>query len=149
MNQFDRVELNLDDVYKFIENADNLRTSSFIDDLAILGDEDVKNFKRLPDGIKSYKNSLFEFDALYALIRFKNGFYPAIFNENGDLVMDDDKIDEIMNRIRSAEDEEYSIRFSDTFKLDKWYNKAVKNWALLKKVGVDEISVRCMMVLNK
>lgn len=149
MNQFENVELNLDDVYRFIENADNLRTSSFIDDLAVLGDEDVKNFRRLPDGIKSYKNSPLDFDALYALIRFRNGYYPAIFNDNGNLVMDDDKIDEIMNLIRSAEDEEYSVSFSDTFRLDRWYNKAVKNWAVIKKVSVDEISVRCIMVLNR
>jgi len=149
MNQFDKVELNLDDVYKFIENADNLKTSSFIDDLAMLRDEEIKDFKRLPDGIKSYKDSRLNSDLLYTLIRFKNGFYPAIFNENGDLVLDHDKIDEIMKHIRSTVDEGSSISYSDTYKLDKWYNKAIKNWAMIKKVGIDEISVRCMMVLNK
>jgi superfamily II DNA or RNA helicase len=149
MNQFENVELNLDDVYKFIENADNLHTSSFIDDLAVLSDDNVKEFKRLPDGVKSYKRSRLSFDALYMLVRFKNSYYPAIFNDNGDLVLDHDKIDEIMKHIRSTEDEESPVRFSDTIKLDKWYNKAIRNWALEKRVSIEDVSIRCMMVLNK
>ena len=148
ISQFDKVELNLDDVYKFIENADNLQTSSFIDDLAILGEEDVKKFKRLPDGIKSFKNTGLDSDHLYMLIKFKQAFYPALFDGSGNLKMDHDKIDEIMRLIRSGEDENCSLTFTDINKLDKWYNRAIKNWAAEKRLNPDEITVRCMMVLN-
>jgi len=149
ISTFDKQELNLDDVYKFIENADNLQTSSFIDDLAVLEDDDIKEFKRLPDGIRSFKNSNLESESLYMLIRYRNAFYPALFMGNGDIAMDHDKIDEIMKSIRSSKEEDYSIRFTDITRLDSWYNRSIKKWASEKKVNIEEITVRCMMVLTK
>lgn len=149
MNQFDKVEMDLDQVYKFIENADNLHTSSFIDDLAALQDDDLKYFKKLPDGIKSYKNTILDFTSIFVLLRFKNRYFPAIFTDQGEFYMDHDKIDDIMKIIRSTKDEGHSLNLMDSYKFDKQCNKIIKKWSSEKAVNSDDVSIRCVMVLNK
>ncbi len=149
MGEFGDVELELDDVYRFIENADNLKTSGFLDDLALLGEGDVRYFNSLPDGVKSFKKSTLAFNALYLLIRYKNGHYPALFDENAALVMGHERIDDIMKLIRSQASEEHVMDIVETEKLDRWYNRAVSAWSLKNGIDTKDFSVRCMMVLLK
>jgi hypothetical protein len=42
-------------VLNFIEKADNLQSSAFIDDLAKIDNDQIAEIMDLPDGIKSYK----------------------------------------------------------------------------------------------
>ena len=148
MKQFDRVELNLDEVYSFIEKADGLHTSGFLDDLASLSDDDFRVLRRLPDGVRSFKEKSLESELLYMLIRFRNANYPALFDESGKLIVDHDRIDDIMGMIRSSRDETCSLTIPDVDRLDGWHDRAIQNWALAKDVSPEEITVRCLMVLK-
>ncbi len=147
MNSFGKVDLDFNEVYRFIENADKLRTSSFIDDLAMADDATCSKLRRLPDGIRSCKCCPAVDAALYLLIRYKNGYYPALFDKKGNLVMDHERMDDIMRLLRSAPDEktaESSLGIDDQ---DLLYSRAVRNWAVEKNVAGDDVTVRCMMLL--
>lgn len=141
------IDLELDDVYRFIENADNLKTSNFLDDLALLGEGDARHFNSLPDGVKSFKKSTLAYNALYLLIRFKNGHYPVLFDEDADIIMGHERIDDIMNLVRSPASEEHAMDNFDLEELDRWYNRAISGWALKNGIEIDAFSVRCVMVL--
>lgn len=147
MERFGDQELDFDEVYQFIENADSLKTSSFIDDLAFLTDEETRNLKRLPDGIRSFKGMETNKNLLYLLINYRNNYFAALFNENAELFMDHEKVDDIMKVIRSEKELEPLAVLPQALKLDEWYNRSVSNWAVKKGISVNDVSVKCMMVI--
>jgi hypothetical protein len=149
INSFNGEDLEIDEVYQFIENAEKIQTSSFIDDLAALTEEGARSLRKLPMGIRSYKMSSIGTSALYILIRFKNSLYPAIFNESGNILYDSHQMDEIMHIIRSTEEETAAVDYYSPEKLDHWQRIACQRWGSSKGIHPDEISIYCMMVLVK
>ncbi len=83
VQQIGDVVLDLDQVFEFIENADHLKTSGFIDDLALLDDERKKKIKKLPWGIKSYKITSVDRPLLYVLFSHRTRMFPSIINLDG------------------------------------------------------------------
>ncbi|HPH03939.1 MAG TPA: helicase-related protein [Spirochaetota bacterium] len=144
----DEIELDVSQVYEFIEKADALKTSSFLDDLALLTLDEARRLQRLPDGIKSFKDSGLPHPLLYVLFRYKDSCFPALFDLKGKLLMDHVQIDEIMRMIRANEDEEPLVRLGDNLNLDELCNTVIKSWATEKNVSLDDFSIRCFMILE-
>ncbi|HSV95458.1 MAG TPA: helicase-related protein [Spirochaetota bacterium] len=147
IGRFGDAELGLDQVFKFIENADQLKTSAFIDDLAALSPEELEALRNLPDGIKSYKKTEVKTPGLYALFSYRNRAYPVLFDRKGDILMDNDRMDEIMNLIRSDTGEEAYLAAMDPDEMDRWVARSRNTWAASRKIMPDDIAILCWMAL--
>ncbi len=148
VQNFGDADLDLDDVIKFIESADNLQTSSFIDDLAELDDTGVKYLRRLPQGIKSIKKTRVAADSLYILLSYKSSrLYPALFNRDGSMKLNSNRVDEIMHIIRSARDENPATPVIDPAEIDRWIEKSRNEWAIKNNYQSEHLSIVCYMLL--
>ncbi|HQF09452.1 MAG TPA: helicase-related protein [Spirochaetota bacterium] len=148
MHNFGDADLELDEVMRFIENADHLSTSNFIDDLAGLQDHELKKYRRLPDGIRSFKQAAVKDVSLYVLFSSKSRLYPAIFNRQGGIVLNSNHVDEIMQVIRSAPDEDTCLDYMEPFELDRWVEKSRNEWAARNDYFPDQLTIKCLMVLH-
>ncbi len=147
VQQFGDVVLDLDQVFEFIEKADHLKTSGFIDDLASLGEQEIKKFGKLPYGIKSYKKTALRKPMLYVLFNHKTRSFPAIFNYDGSIELNSNNMDEIMSTIRSSPDDEAYISEIGPDDLDHWLKKSCNEWAAANGYMPDDIKIMCYMVL--
>lgn len=147
VQQLGDVVLDLDQVFEFIENADHLKTSGFIDDLALLDDDRKKKIKKLPLGIKSCKWAHVARPCLYALFSHRGRMYPAILNENGSVFMNSNKVDDIMQIIRSCPGEEPCVPDFDPDFIDTWLEKACNEWAASNRFMPGDIMIVCYMLL--
>ena len=141
-------DLNLDDVLQFIETADNLHTSSFIDDIAKLNEQTKHEVLQLPSGIRSIKKSnLKEHTVLYILFKCKNRYYPVLFDGNGNILYDSERMDEIMHVIRSLPDEEplYDVDVLDS--IDAKLLKAKNEWIVKHQFQSHEVMIDCYCIL--
>ena len=140
-------DLELDDILKFIDNAENIQTSSFIDDLAELEERQAREYRRLPDGIKSYKSAEVKENSLYLLFRKGQRLYPAICDGNGKVLINSNNMDEIMRIIRSESQEEPPVPCIEPDSLDKWIEISRNEWAAKNGFLPGELSIVCYMVL--
>jgi len=140
-------DLDLEQVLQFIDNAENIQTSSFIDDLAELEEGQVREYRRLPDGIKSYKGADVKENSLYLLLRKGTRLYPAICDRNGKVVINSNNMDEIMRVIRSERDEEPPVPCIEPDSLDRWIEISRNEWAAKNNFLPAELSIVCYMVL--
>ncbi len=147
IRRIEDADLDLDQVFDFIEKADSLYTTSFIDDLAKLEEKDILYFKKLPPGIKSFKKAGVESRSLYILFRIRQRVFPAVFNEEGSITMNSDKMDDIMHLIRSQEAEEEVFPDMDPDFLDRWIEKCRNTFAAARELVPDEVTILCIMVL--
>ncbi len=147
VGRFGDAELELDEVFQFIEKADLLRTSAFIDDLAALSPGELEALRGLPAGIRSCKKASVKTPGLYVLFSYRNRAYPALFGQKGDILMDNDRMDEIMNLISSTADEETYRASMDPDEMDRWLARSRNTWAAERKVMPDDIAILCWMAL--
>lgn len=141
-------DLNLDEVLQFIETADNLHTSSFIDDMARLDESERKNILSLPCGIRSIKQAdLKDTMALYVLFKCKNRYYPVLFDSKGKILYDSERMDDIMHLLRSLPDEDplYALDVLDT--IDTLLVKAKNEWIVKHLFAAYEVMVDCYCVM--
>jgi hypothetical protein len=101
----------------------------------------------LPDGIRSYKKAPIKNPNLYILFFYRNRAYPVLFNQKDDIVLDNDRMDEIMNLIRSTADEETYRASMDPDEMDRWVARSRNTWAAVRKVMPDDIAILCWMAL--
>jgi len=147
VQQLGDVVLDLDQVFKFIEKADQLRTSGFIDDLALLDVDEKARIKKLPYGVKSFKQACVTRPCLYILFNFRTRMYPAIANKDGSLYMNSNRMDEIMQIIRSSGDEDAYIPDFNPDDLDIWLQRACNEWSAANGFMPGDVKVVCYMVL--
>jgi hypothetical protein len=85
---------------------------------------------------------------LYLLLKYRERYYPVIFNRKGEIVLDSEKMDEIMNIIRSDEKEEACTPKILPEDLDLWVAHSLDAWAVSRKVfNQVDLHIVCMMVL--
>ena len=147
MNGCGDEEMDIDQVFKFIQNADELQTSSFIDDMAGLSDGDIEILRGLPEGIKSCRYAPVQEICMYMLFSYRDRIYPVLFDRHGNILMDSEKMDTIMRLLRPAPDEEAAIIPCDPDELDRWVGLSRNTWAISRKTGPEEIAVLCYMIL--
>jgi len=141
-------DLNLDDVLQFIETADNLHTSSFIDDIAQVDEKIKREVLKLPSGIRSIRKSkLKEHMVLYVLFKCKNRYYPVLFDSKGNILYDSERMDEIMHVIRSLPDEEPEYNADVLDAIDATLLKAKNEWIVKHQFQSHEVMIDCYCVL--
>mgnify|MGYP000846386716 CR=1 FL=1 len=141
-------DLNLDEVLEFIETADNLHTSGFIDDIAQLDESVKREVLRLPSGIRSIKKSnLKEPIVIYILFKCKNRYYPVLFDGKEKILYDSEHMDEIMHIIRSLKDEEPFYNAEIVQSIDSVLVKAKNEWVVKHQFHPYEVMIDCYCVL--
>lgn len=143
-----RVLINLDDVLNFIETADGLHTSSFLDDIATIDETLEQHILRLPMGIRSVKKSYLKQDkVLYILFKSKNRYYPVLFDFKGKIIFDSDKMNDIMHIIRSESNEEIAVAPMTNDEIDAWIMRSKNKWIIKHHFTSTDVMVDCAMVI--
>lgn len=149
LQAFDQnVNLDLDETMKFIENAEKLQTSSFLDDLAVLSIEDRLRVEQLPPGFRSARLGSGK-TQLFVLFRHRRRHFAVLFDQHARIVMDNIQRDAIMNAIRCKRDEPIAppSQYPDDDMFDQWLDRSRDTWAKEHGFAVNEIGIVCSLVL--
>lgn len=146
---FDRdIQLDLDEALKFIRNAENLQTSSFLDDLASLSVDDRSRAEQLPPGIRSARHSNNK-TLLFVLFRYRRRCFAALFDQNAHIVKDYNQQDAIMRMIRCRRSEPVvsPSKYPDDDEFDAWLDRSRTTWAAEHHFAANEVGIVCSMAL--
>lgn len=148
MQKVGNTDLDVDQVYRFIENADGLATSSFIDDLAKITEKLKKTLKRLPLGIKSFKKTKkIKEERMYVLFKYKKRVFPLVFSREAKIEYNSDMIDEIMQLIRSEKKEDPVYKNEGFSETDVWLDNCKRRFCRERDVDSTDVAIICYMVL--
>jgi superfamily II DNA or RNA helicase len=142
------VNLDLDETMRFIENAEKLQTSSFLDDLAVLSVEDRLRVAQLPPGFRSARLGTGKAQ-LFVLLRHRRRHFAVLFDQDARIVMDNIRRDAIMNVIRCKHDEPIAppSKYPDDDVLDEWLDRSLETWAQEHDVALNEIGIVCSLAI--
>lgn len=143
------LELDLDQVLDFIDNAQKLKTSSFLDDLWLLNEEQLEGISKLPPGIRSARAVRGKKRFLFVLFEYRKKRFATLFNASGHIEMDDERRDAIMQEIRCDQNEPIIsvAQYPDDDTFDSWLEIARNNWAKRRDFDVQAIDILCSMAL--
>jgi superfamily II DNA or RNA helicase/HKD family nuclease len=146
MSKIGSVDLNLNEVLEFLEKSSEIKSTSFIDDLALLDEDVVRELRRLPPCIRSFKKKAgIKEKMLYLLFKYNTRYFPILFDKSGEIILHSIRMDDIMDRIRSLPDEEPV--YSEIAELDTWIEICRNRYAAGRDIMPDELQISCMMVL--
>lgn len=142
------VSLDLDQTMQFIESAEKLKTSSFLDDLAMLSVDDRSRVAQLPPGFRSARLVL-EQARLFVLFQHRRRYFAVLFDSQGRVVLDSIQRDTIMDVIRCRRDEPIAppSHYPNDDEFDLWLDRSRENWAREHAIPAGEISIVCSMAL--
>jgi hypothetical protein len=142
------INLDLDETMKFIQNAEKLQTSSFLDDLAVLSTEDRLRVERLPPGFRSARLVSGK-TQLFVLFRHRRRRFAVLFDQDARIVMDHTQRDAIMNAIQCDRNEPIvsPSKYPDDDMFDQWLDRSREIWAKEQSFAIHEISIICSLVL--
>jgi len=106
LQYFEQVDLDLDQVMDFIQQSDQLQTTSFYDDLAVISADDASFITQLPPGIRTARISKGS-RRLFVLFQYRKRYYPALFDKHGKIRINSDNPDAIMKEIRCERHEHH------------------------------------------
>jgi len=143
-------KLDLDEVLNFIKNTEKIESNSFVSDLASIAEVERYRIKRLPPSIKAVlKTRKISETALYVLIRYKNRYFPSVFNKDGTQIMDHFRTDDIMTLIHCSRDYEESSSPYNIEDIDEWIKVSLDLWARKYSFEASEVHSDCSMVLYR
>ncbi|MGQ9889364.1 MAG: DEAD/DEAH box helicase family protein, partial [Aggregatilineales bacterium] len=140
--------LDLDQTLNFLKDAQKLTTSTFWTDLADLTQAEIERVTALPFGFRSAR-VLKGKKRLFVLFQHRRRFYTALFDERGQLLLDSEQRDEIMEIIRCEPEEPLApmgiYPSDDAF--DEWIDAARAVWARARDFAPESVRVVCSMAL--
>lgn len=142
------IQLDLDETMRFIQSAEKLSTSSFLDDLALLTDEDRVRVAALPSGFRSARLTSAA-TRLFVLFRQQRRYYAVLFDATGKVVQSNEERDAIMNIIRCERDEPLAppSTYPDDDSYDRWLDNARLSWVEMHKLKVHDAEIVCSLAL--
>lgn len=149
MQDFGTVDLELDEAIHFIENAEQLRTTPFLDDLALLDETEVRRIRLIPPGFRSFREA--KRPGLFVLFNYGSRFCPVLFSAGGVIELDIERQDAIMNRIRCTAEE---LRLSP-FQIpqpavsDAELQRARERWAQKHEIDHREVTIICALFMRQ
>jgi superfamily II DNA or RNA helicase len=147
----DNVDLTLDEVLAFVENAEQLQTTHFYDDLALIPEDFANEVKSFPHGIRSAMYKKGRRKKLFLLIKLNNKYFPSVFDVNGKSIVGSEDPDEIMKLIRCEKHTE-RVSFKDyptDAEYDDWIEMSKQNWIAQRKLKdkASQIQITCALAL--
>ncbi|MCB1202555.1 MAG: hypothetical protein KDK41_18075, partial [Leptospiraceae bacterium] len=148
------VEINLDDTLQFIQSTEGIQTSSAIDDLGRISEEEAREIRSLKSGFRAVItaqdlgiNEDLRFPLLYLLIRRKSRVFAGLFSRDCELLIPFDHQLEILNNIRLQQRQEkmYNLQEAELIEYDKLLTGSLKEFAQLLKCNEDDLKIICSM----
>lgn len=144
MNDFSETTLDLDEAIRFVENAEQLRTSSFLEDMSLLKEDDIRQLMALTAGFRSARSHRTR--RLYLLLRCRNRNFPVLFDERGNQIHMHS--DSVLQTIRSELDESVALLSGlSPEEIENWPVRAVTSWCTQNGVSPSEVRIVCSMIL--
>ena len=146
-------DLKLDDALAFVESVEEIRTSSFLDDLGRASEADLSAVRSMVPGLRSIKGDA-STEGLFVLFSYRNRPCPVLFDMQGAILLDTVKADEIMARIRCEPDtgETQGIpqrKLEDTLdRYDRLLQRSRDAWAHSRSIDPEELRIVCSMLLR-
>jgi len=140
----DHTDLNLDQVMEFIQAVDDLTTSTFYKDLAMIPNPDA--IRSLPEGIRSAMKSRGN-RRLFLLLRRGRRVDTVLADGRGRVLEASWRRDEVMRTIRCFPDtpKADSSSYPEDDAFDVWIERARQSWA--EHVGVEPHRLRVVCAL--
>ncbi len=140
------VNLDLDQTLEFVSQAESFRTSSFLDDLALVQEYERRRMMALPAGFRSTKRAKDGGKQLFLLFRARRRVYAVLFDRAGRVVMDAEQRDAIMQTIRSESWELSALGLTED-ETDEWIDRARDSWSESRHFPADAVQVICALVM--
>ncbi|PKL34787.1 MAG: hypothetical protein CVV45_01460 [Spirochaetae bacterium HGW-Spirochaetae-10] len=146
-------DLNLDEALAFVESVEEIRTSSFLDDLGRASEADLSAVRSMVPGLRSIKGDE-STEGLFVLFSYRDRPCPVLFDMQGAILLDTVKADEIMARIRCEPDtgETQGIpqrKLEDTLdRYDRLLQRSRDAWAHSRDIDPEELRIVCSMLLR-
>ncbi|MDH5720736.1 MAG: helicase-related protein [Spirochaetia bacterium] len=142
------IDLELEEALKFIENAENIRTSSFLDDLALIEEKARKEILSLPMGFRTVRKTKKD-PALFMLFSYEDKKFPALFNAKGVYDLNKRIADEIMNYIQCSPDTPLAptSEYPSDEDFDLWIEKSRQNFLEYTGFPEEEVKIICIAAM--
>lgn len=139
-------ELDLEAVMQFVNQVDELSTSTFYKDLAEIHNAD--EIRRLPAGIRSAMKKP-GMQRLFLLLRHGRNLYTVIADRQGNPLPESYHRDEVMRLIRClpATPKAPLGDYPDDDKFDQWIERARQKWAGQLDVSPGRLQIICVLGL--
>ena len=82
---------------------------------------------------------------IYILFKCKKRYYPVLFDFQSKIVYDSDRMDDIMQIIRSTPQEDISVPLPDD--IDVWIMRAKHEWVITHQYNTEEVMIDCAMII--
>lgn len=146
LQQFETVDLELNEAMDFIANATNVGTSSVLDDLARISADESERLLKLRAGFRSRIAKNLGDPALYLLIALRASVFPAVFDEKGALMLPPHEVSRPLELLRRRRDDEIYRDDFDPAALDAFQEKCLAAW--LTSFGETREKVRVICALH-
>lgn len=140
-------DLNLDQVMKFLQNVEDLTTSTFYNDLAIIPNQD--EILRLPAGIRSAMNKSGRKRLFLLLKRGRNHIDTVLADAQGRPLDESRRRDDVMRIIRCLPDTAKASfeTYPDDDEFDRWIERARNQWAVQNGFDIARLQVICALAI--
>ncbi len=142
----DRADLDLEQVMEFLQRVEDLTTSTFYNDLAIISNQN--EILKLPAGIRSAMNKSGRKRLFLLLRRGRNRIDTIIADAHGNPLEESNRRDDVMRIIRclpeTAKSSFESYPQEDEF--DIWLERAHRYWA--EQNGLEQAKLQVICVLD-
>lgn len=151
-------DLDLDQALSFVERVEEIRTSSFLDDLGRASAEDLSAVRRMVPGLRSIKPDSGH-EGLFILFSYRDRPCPVYFDAQGGILLDTVKADEIMSLIRTEAEKEADISAPGRGTIERTledmldrYDRALQRardaWASSRGIDREDVQIVCSMWLR-
>lgn len=138
--------LNLDEVMQFVNQVDELSTSTFYKDLAEIRNPD--EIRRLPYGIRSAMKKPGA-KRLFLLLKQGRNLYTVIADWRGDPIPESFRRDEVMRLIRCLPDTPKAPldEYPEDDHFDQWIEISRQKWAEKMEISAQRLQIVCALAL--
>ncbi len=139
-------DLNLEEVMQFVNQVDELSTSTFYKDLAEIRNPD--EIRRLPAGIRSAMKKPGA-KRLFVLLKHGRNLYTVIADAQGNPLPESYRREEVMRLIRCLPETPKAPfdAYPDDDKFDAWIERARQAWAQTTGVSPQRLQIICVLAL--
>jgi hypothetical protein len=143
----DGADLDLEQVMEFLQTVEDLTTSTFYNDLAIISNQN--EILKLPAGIRSAMNRPGRKRLFLLLRRSRNRIDTVVADIHGKPMEESNRRDDVMRMIRCfPETEKASFEsYPSEDEFDMWIERARHNWAKQNGLDATKLQVLCAMAL--
>ncbi|GAB4424284.1 MAG: hypothetical protein OHK0011_04790 [Turneriella sp.] len=146
LKDMESADLELNEAIGFIEAANQIQTSTVLDDLAGFAADFCEKILRLRAGFRSRVTGLKTEAALVLLLRRRAAVFPAVFRENAEFVFQPQDLTRPLELLRTASARPVYGQDFDPVAMDRLESRCLDTW--LKAFNAERADVRIICALH-